>query len=86
MCILVMNRGNGTPFDATSIQEEDIIEICIWLGHTHPKGVLWYSAVESVALFHSVDEMLVMVHRVVKVMTLCEESIKARTSPPSVTM
>ena len=41
-CILVLTRGDGTPFDAASIQEEDIIKICVWLGHTHPKGVLRY--------------------------------------------
>ena len=42
MCVLVLTRGNGTPFDVTSIQEEDTIELCIELGQTHPKGVLWY--------------------------------------------
>ena len=76
MCILVLNRDNGTPFDATSIQEEDI-KICIWLGHTHPEGVLQYSAVESVVLFHSMDEILVTACGVIKVTTLCEESIKS---------
>ena len=40
MCILVLTRGNGTPFNATSIQEEDIIEICVWLGHEPPKVCL----------------------------------------------
>ena len=60
MCILVLTRGNSTPFDAASIQEEDVIEICVWSVHTHPEGVLWYSAVKSVALFHSTDEMLVV--------------------------
>ena len=37
--------------DATSILEEDIIEICVKWGHTHPLCVLCYSAVESVVLF-----------------------------------
>ena len=45
MCVLVLTRGDGTPFDAASIQEEDIVEICIWLEQTHPEGVLQYSAV-----------------------------------------
>ena len=27
MCIFILTRGNGIPFDACSIQEEDIIEI-----------------------------------------------------------
>ena len=29
MYVLVIARGNGTPFNATSIQEEDIIELCL---------------------------------------------------------
>ena len=85
MYILVLTRGNSTPFDAASIQEEDIIEICVWLEHTHPKGVLWYLAVELVMLFHSADKMQVVAHGVVKVMMLCKEPIKVRASPPSAT-
>ena len=37
--------------DASSVTEEDIIEICITMGHIHPLGVLHYSATESVVLF-----------------------------------
>ena len=85
MCILVLTRGDGTQFDAASIQEEDIIEICVWLGHTHPEGVLWYLASKLVMLFHSMDEMLVAADGVIKAMTLCKKFIKLRTSPPSAT-
>ena len=35
MCIFILTRGDGTPFNASFIQEEDGIEICIQLGHTH---------------------------------------------------
>ena len=59
MYILVLNRGDGTLFDAASIQEEDIIKICAQLGCTHPEGVLRYSAMELVMLFHSAGDMLV---------------------------
>ena len=38
---------------------------------------------ESVMLFHSVDDMLVTAWGVIKAMTLHEEAIKVRTSPPS---
>ena len=62
------DKGNGTPFNVTSIQEEDIIEHCVELGQTHPKGVLQFLMTESVVLFHSTDEMLVMVHGVTKAM------------------
>ena len=85
MYVLVLTRGNGTPFNAASIQEEDIIGICIQLGNTNPEGVLQYSAVELVMLFHSTDEMLVAAHGVIKAMTLHEESIKLRMPPPSAT-
>ena len=83
MCVLVLTRSDGTLFNATSIQEEDIIELWIQLGQTHPKGVLWYSVAESVVLFQSMDEMLVMVHGVIKVMALCKEPIRLYTTPPS---
>ena len=83
MCILVLTRGNGTAFDAASIQEEDIIKICVWLGQTHPKGVLWYSVVESVMLFHSTGKMQVVACGIIKTMTLHKEPIKVRTSPLS---
>ena len=83
MCVLVLTRSNVTPFDATSIQEEDIMELCIQLGQTHPKGVLQYLAGESVILFHSMDEMLVTACGVVKAMALHEEPIRLRMSPPS---
>ena len=85
MCIFVLTRGDGTPFDTSSIQEEDVIEICIWLGHAHPEGVLWYSAIESVILFHTTDELQVMVCGVVKASPLCKEAIRVRSSPPSAT-
>ena len=85
MCILVLIRNDGTPFNATSIQEEDIVELCIQSGQTHPKGVLWYTVVGLVVLFHSVDEMLVMVCGVIKVMVLCEEPIRLDMTPPSTT-
>ena len=85
MCVLVLTRGDGTPSNATSVQDEDITEICIQLGETHTKCVIQYSAVESVILFHSTDEMLVTTHGVFKAMALCKEPIMFRMSPPSAT-
>ena len=80
-----INLGDGTLFNASSILEEDVIEICIWLGHTHPEGVLQYSAIESVMLFHTADKLQIMECGVIKAMTLHDESIRVRTSPPSAT-
>ena len=64
MCLFVLTRGDGTLFDASFILEEDIIEICICLGHTHPGGVLWYSVIELVVLFHTTDELQIVTHGV----------------------
>ena len=68
MHVLVLTRGNGTPFDAAYIQEEDITELCVQIGQTHPKGVL---------------QILVMAHGVTKAMVLHEEPIRFHTIPPS---
>ena len=84
MYILLLTRGDGRRFDATSIQEEDI-KICIWLEHTHPEGVLWYSTVKSVMLFHCTDDMQLAACGVITMMTLHEELITIWTSPPSAT-
>ena len=40
MCVFILMQDDGTPFDVTSSMEEDIMEICITLGHTHPLGVV----------------------------------------------
>ena len=57
MHLFILTRPHGTPFDATSMSEEDIMEICIKLGHTHPMSVLHYLAVELVALFCLTEDM-----------------------------
>ena len=56
MCVLVLTRGNESQFDATSIQEENIIQLCIEMGQTHPEGVLQFLVTESVVMFHSSNE------------------------------
>ena len=40
ICVLIVTRKDGTLFDVTSVTEEDIMEICMTWGHTHPLGVL----------------------------------------------
>ena len=57
ICIFIVTRIDGTLLDVTSVSEEDIVEICVTLGHTHPLGVLWYSVTELVALFCTTEEM-----------------------------
>ena len=84
MCVLVLARSNGTLFNSASIQEEDIVELCVEEGQTHPKGVLWFSAMELVILFHSSDKIQVAVCRVTKAMALCEEPIWVQSHLPSI--
>ena len=85
MCVLVLDRGNGTQFNATHIQEEDIVELCVEVGQTHPEGVLQLSVTESVILFQSSDKMLLAACRVTKAMAWHKEPIRLHTSPPSTT-
>ena len=70
MCMFILMQNDGTPFDATSVLGEDILEICATLGHTHPLDVLWYLATESVALFHMTEEMQQVSHGAIKAMEL----------------
>ena len=79
MCVL----GDGTPFHVTSIQEEDLAELCVEVEQAHPKGVLWSSAMESVTVFQSSKEMLAMACMDTKAMAWQEEPIRLCTSPPS---
>ena len=83
LCLVSITRRNDTLMDASSISEEDIIEICIMKGHTHPLGVLCYSAMELVVLFHSPDELQCATHRIVKTMELQGEAITVRAMAPS---
>ena len=85
MFIFVLTKSDGTLFEASSILEEDVIEIWIWFGHTHPEGVLWYSVMESVMLFHMVDKLQITACKVMKASMLWVEAIRVRTSPMSAT-
>ena len=85
MCLFVDTRKDGTPFNATSVTEEDIVKIWITMGHTHPLAVLCYSAMESVALFHSTEEMQCTTCAAVKAMELQDKAIAIRAVAPSET-
>ena len=43
--------------DASSIMEEDIMEICVGRAHIHPVGVLRYTAAESVIMFGNLEDV-----------------------------
>ena len=83
ICIFIVTRKDGTLLDVTSVSEEDIIEICLALGHTHPLGVLHYLAMELVALFCTTEEKHHASCSAVKVMELQDEPIAVQTMAPS---
>ena len=83
LCLVSLTRRDGTLMDASSVSEEDIIEICITKGYTNPLGVLCYSTMELVVLFSSTDELQCTTHRIVKVMELQGEAITVKAMAPS---
>ena len=81
ICVLAIARGNGTLFDAHSLQEENIVELCVEVGQAHNKGVLWLLVMELVIAFGFSEEMLGTVHLVTKAMIWHDEPIKLHTNP-----
>ena len=83
LCLVSLTRRDGTPMDASSVTEEDIIEICITKGHTHPLGVLCYSTTELVVLFCSTDGLQCTTCGIVKATELRGEAITVKAIAPS---
>ena len=79
LLLITITKGDGTQMDASSILEEDIMEICIRRAHTLPFGVLQYSTVESVILFGSLKDVNHAHHILLDVMELCDEAIMVQT-------
>ena len=65
--------------DASSIMEEDIMEICIRRAHVHPLGVLQYSMAESVILFRNLEDVNCTHHTLLDVTELWDEAITVQT-------
>ena len=82
LCLVSITRRDDTPMGASSISEEDVIEICIMKGHTHPLGVLHYSAMELVVLFHSLDELQCTTCRIIRTTEFRGEAITVRAMAP----
>ena len=82
ICIFIVTRKDGTLLDITSVTEDDIIEIYVTLGYTNPLGVLWCSAMESVALFHTTEEMQQASCSAIKATELWDEPIAIQTIDP----
>ena len=52
LLVVSLVKRDGTPLDASSISEEDIVELCVRRAHTRPLGVLRYSAADSVVFLN----------------------------------
>ena len=82
LCLLSITRGDGTPMDASSILEEDIVVICVQKSHTYPLGVLQYLAVESVILFGTMEELNRVSCNLTNVTVLHDEAVMVWTMAP----
>ena len=82
LCLLTITWGDGTPMDASSVSEEDIVEIYITRGHTHPLGVLRYLAVESIILFGTAEDSSHASHALADMTALHDEAIMVWTMAP----
>ena len=51
ICILVVTQGDGIPFPHDSLQEEDLVELCIALAQAHLEDVQWLSETKAVLTF-----------------------------------
>ena len=85
ICVLTIARGDGTLFDADSLQEEDIVELCILMGQVHPVGVLQLMVMELVVAFQSNKEMLAAVCLITMATAWPDNPIRLHTQPPTAT-
>ena len=83
LLLITITSRDGTPMDASSISEEDIVEICIQRAHTCPLGVLRYSVAESVILFRSLEDVNCVHHTLLDVMELHDEAVMVWTMAPT---
>ena len=79
LLLITITKEDDTPMDASSILEEDIIEICIRRVHTHPLGVLQYSVADSVVLFANLKDVHRAHHTLLDVTELHNEAIMVWT-------
>ena len=79
MLVVSITKRDGTLLDASSILEEDIVELCVRRAHTCPLGVLWYSVVDSVVLFSNIADVNHTQHVLPEVSEFRDEAIATRT-------
>ena len=82
LLVVSITKRDGTALDASSIMEEDIVELCVRRAHTHPLGVLWYSMADSVVLFSNVTDVNCTQHVLLDVLEFCNEAVTTQTMAP----
>ena len=79
LLVVSITKRDGTPLDASSIMEEDIVELCVRRVHTCPLGMLRYSMVDSVVLFSNVADVNRTQHVLPDVPEFHDEAVATRT-------
>ena len=79
LLVVSITKRDGTLLDASSILEEDIVELCVRRVHTHPLGVLQYSMADSVVMFSNVAAVNHTQHVLLEVTEFCDEAITTWT-------
>ena len=82
LLVVSIIRRDGTLLDASSISEEDIVELCIRRAHTCPLGVLQYSAADLVVFFNNVADVNRTQHALPDVTEFRDEAIMIWTMAP----
>ena len=82
LLVVSITKRDGTPLDASSILEEDIVELCIRRAHTHLLGVLRYSVVDSVVFFNNIADVNRTQQVLPDVLEFCNEAIATQTMAP----
>ena len=83
LLVVSIAKRDGTLLDASSILEEDIVELCIGRAHTCPLGVLQYSVADSVVFLSSAADVNHTQHALLDVMEFGDESIAIWTVAPT---
>ena len=83
MCVLIATKFNDTPLCSGSFREEDVIELCIKIGHECPKSVLWLSDTEVMPEFKCAFDMVDVTCQLSMVITWQGESVMLQSLPTS---
>ena len=83
LLVVSIVKRDGTPLDASSISEEDIVELYVRRAHTRPLGMLWYSAADSVVFLNDATAVDRTQCALLDVTEFGDEAIAIRTMAPT---